>query len=454
MTAETESTRSILAAGNRLSTSAARPGDVLFVYHKGPGAWITRLGQRAIRAIFAPGRPPAPSRYSHVALATNPGVLLHADGKRTLFQVMRDVLPSTWPGAGIRIARLVDPGLSPVLADRLVAAAARFDRQPYSFGYGGRSTSFGRRVRWMWAGDGKRTLPFCSELVATAYASVGVVIGRLPPDRILPMDLDEACCAPTWRDVTDEYYPTPLPTHFPDGTPLGVDLDFDPHGEQMADILVALANARFDSVAGWESLHESSDALRDFNWQTTAAIIAEPAFIFVGGPSLPTSQLARLETAYALIEGYPETFSAPGTAPLRELFPHLHPDEAPFEAQTTLEGLAQAEQRHDVDTFVTILLRGQALLEALGSAFGETVTAPERFKDLDPEVMAKVLQSLPVLTRQRADELRAAIDRMVASMGKSHALAIARDVVELHYCLTSQEPPLSSRPAAPPNTEG
>lgn len=231
--------------------------------------------------------------------------------------------------------------------------------------------------------------------------------------------------------------------------PWGVDLDFDPHDEQMAGIQVTLANARFDSVAGWESLHDSSDALRDFNWQTTENIIAAPAFIFVRGHSFATSQLARLETAYALIEGYPGTFSAPGTAPLQKLFPQLQPDEAPFEARSTLEELAKAEQRNDVDTFVTILLRGQALLEALGSAFGETVTAPERSKDLDPEIMAKVFQTLPVLTRQRADELRAAIDRMEASMGRGHALAIARDVVDLHCCLITQEPPLSSRPDGP-----
>ena len=71
----------------KLRAKAGVPGDIIFVLGRNKRARLNLRGQSLLRLfrIFRGGFPLA--RYSHVMLVLSPGLVIHADGSRSRFNL-------------------------------------------------------------------------------------------------------------------------------------------------------------------------------------------------------------------------------------------------------------------------------------------------------------------------------------------------------------------------------
>lgn len=174
----------------RVKVSALRPGDVLFVTNPYlPGMLVgllIRLGDSAIRGMFRKGL----SRFSHVALHLDRGVLIEATkagGVR-----MRALTPLDYfRGGAVEIRRPTQEFFDDAQrVAALQAGASQF--QPFLFREYGRGEAvlsvfpaiaeLNERLRG-------RDRFFCSKLVARIFADLGFPIAEGRPESVTPLEL-------------------------------------------------------------------------------------------------------------------------------------------------------------------------------------------------------------------------------------------------------------------------
>jgi len=210
---ETDAEERLPAAGalNRpLFTAASQVGDLVFMYDKGGVSLANRAYQNLARGASRGNR----ALYSHVAIIAGHGMLIHADSEITRYELMAKVVPRGRPLKDFRIVRR-SPSLTEAEQRKLLAAVGKHEGQDYTLGFG--PFAFVRKIA---AGQQEVTLPFCSELATIGYRAIGGPLAApRPANEVLPLDLDLATRGEGWVEVTDQYYPEPILTTFPDGTP-------------------------------------------------------------------------------------------------------------------------------------------------------------------------------------------------------------------------------------------
>lgn len=412
-------------AARALDVSAARPGDIIFVYSKSKGAFITRAGQWVIRRLF--GRKPKAPRFSHVALVIEPMIAVHAAPGVVRTEPPAAIMPSAY-GPGVRVARKVSPALMEGEQIRLADRARFFLSQRYAFLFGQRSLRLGRVIRAIGYRRDAKTLPFCSHLVADAYESIGHRILRLSADQVLPLDLDEACRPPIWGDVTDEYYPAPESME-------GIDAAFAellaPKPErdlQIASMAAQLPGAMYDMVAGAAGLLSSTRQLAAFHLASALEQSHDAASLLTLGQKQLLTELERLPGMYAQLERG-EGFIPPSVmANLRAQHPRSGDDDAPYEALPTWSDLKRQEHEQDVLMTGARLVRLQTLLLACLVGVGAIKVDDGPYNGVTLDLALPLFKAAPSLDEARGP---------ASIVGRGHASrfiggAAARDVARGH----------------------
>lgn len=398
-------------------------GDVVFVYSRDPGAWITRLGQRILRG-WPWRRQAPPSLYSHVALVADFGVIIHADGKKTRFQPLRERAPAFRPDGDFRIVR-PDPPLTREQQATMIAAAQRYMDQRYFFGYRLGTSWTARGLRWLAGGSSGQSLPFCSQLVALAYAAAGLpLLPAMVPDEVLPLDLDLLMRGPGWREVTDLYYVEPLHALLGRAgvTPPSVTLDEEAMTNDHLQFLVL----SHDTFRGWNSVLDAQDKATALHERFTETILRSPESVVERAPDFAADLLAEVDQAYSVVLGFPASFPASALDLLAAATPHIPQDIAPVEGGLTLEEARVREQRHKAALFVNRVLRTDAVMRVLAE---EIVARPSDPADWVPILLSAV----PPLGGAKRKAVALALDRMANALGADDAVvARLRVILELH----------------------
>jgi Permuted papain-like amidase enzyme, YaeF/YiiX, C92 family len=180
---------------------AISAGDVVFVYDgstridKKVKRFLNVIGQRILASIRRAERVslrPRVRKYSHVMLGVGGGLIIHADGKTVAVEVVSDALHhNTKDAALFKVYRRKD--MSQGMADKIVKSAMRYYGKKYSF------------TKYFAESDEEDTTQFCSRLVAHAYRAAGTPLGSLDDNRVLPLDLYQACQTDGWEDISAEF---------------------------------------------------------------------------------------------------------------------------------------------------------------------------------------------------------------------------------------------------------
>jgi hypothetical protein len=405
-------------SSTRLWSTWQVAGDIIFVYQDDPKSSKIRTGQRILRGW--PWLKTPPARYSHVALVVDAGVVIHADGVKTLHQLTAEVLPEEPEGGHFRVVRWAK-GLTDEEKSRLVTAAERFLEQPYTF------LQIDRLIHRLVRGRRGLTLPFCSELVTTAYAAIGIPISKRAPQRTLPMDLDEACVSPRWRDVTDSfYYSSPIS---------------DPAWARYArtgdEMRLQLAKHRHTAFTIQSDLMAIMRSARPHMAKSTLQMAADPVGLIRRSPALARRTLERVGRIYDMIEGYPASFGLELSDGISKLFPHASESDRPYEGDVSIGEMKERTFEAKFEEYVDLLLSVTPLLEALAAARGLEGVPEGQGPALTRREAAELLQAMPELSESLAVELSARLDGMEQRMGPLATLTKTRQCIRLHAALST-----------------
>lgn len=392
---------------------ASRAGDVIFVYSgEKPSLWT-----RVVQSLARWGRP---TRYSHVALGHGPGVLFHADGKKTTFKAVCDELPLHPDPKRVRVARLVNPELTSLECAALIAHAELHTDQPYTPFYGRRSPVW--RLLWRLFDNGD-TNPYCSELVAKSYASIGVVLSRRSQDRVLPHDLDRACTGPRWLDVTDAYYP-----------PLGsISAEQALNMDEICRLNAAMALQRYQSYASLQKYLEWKR--KDTGSVSLAYAMAIDITPILSDAAATALILDRLNAYYLSLHNLSDALRPRMTETLQAVFEGRDEKQALFENRPTLAALARDESDEALLELHSVTTQLLALLLAVATGCG--LLPPGEGGPPSFELAAPVVKQMPSLDPGMAQALLLSLektqwpeDSMEASIAKG-----GQQILKLHYLL-------------------
>ncbi|HTU12801.1 MAG TPA: hypothetical protein VMG08_18065 [Allosphingosinicella sp.] len=285
-------------------------------------------------------------------------------------------------------------------------AAQQFIGQRYSFIYGRRSGWLGRLAHR----NRSETQPFCSELVATVFKSLGMPISDRPVDRVLPIDIELACTGPDWTEVTDDYYLTPLPpelgraTFSAEGREIPFSEIFDDEERFHPGFEAAVEQFRlvFRTVATAAEAMELGLQLNTARLQQAQLLYDHPHPLFENDATLARSALHILQTPPGL--GTAMLLSTTVSGGLRKLFPDAQL-EKPFEALPSLSEIEQREIAMDLTGVRASLLTAIATMRVLCR-----VTNIPGFEDValdgvDLEAARGTIKAVPALTDAAFNEL-------------------------------------------------
>lgn len=407
MTPDGADTAEAGASGRALFIAASRIGDLVFLYDKGPEGWLIRLYQSLTRRVSLKRM----ARYSHVAIVAGQGLLIHADGRKTIFEPMVRVLPAAHRPEGLRIVRRTG-GLTTDEQQDLLKAVSRHDEQPYTLGFG--LFALGRRLAARQTG---MTLPFCSELATIGYRAIGIPLAEpRRTNEVLPVDVDLSTREDGWTEVTDSYYPSPLPDILPDGSPNPL---VEPDLSIFTTVDHMLAEGRRTAFKGWAHILETVKSLQALQSETPLRIYNHPNAFIAHAPDVAARIVGDIDTLYERIAGFPESLLlSPEIDGLAAMFPRLAEDEPPYEGGPSLRDLRALDWANSINRLIHDLVSTLGLLQGLEATYHQGgPTSDER----------RVLRALPTLSPGRVPEIEAGIARMAmpaAGELQAHASAL------------------------------
>lgn len=424
----------------------AQPGDIVFVYNGGKGSKWTTKGQTFIR--FLTTFKARPARYSHVALVVDRMLAIHASPGVVRVEPLSNIMPQIRRGS-VRVARLAGEGLSPDEQNCLVRRAHFYLEQRYGFWFGQRSHPLGRLLRrllrlapWTEMSSDSRTMPFCSHLVADAYEHIGRSLTTLAADQTLPVDLDQACAAPMWVDVTDEYYDVDISTLVGDG---GVADRIFGEFPPTADLNLELAaDTSVLSRYTYEQVKLAADFLRDGGklvamYYNASAHLSRNARVYLKHDPRPfVSDISRASELYSRLEAAEPFWRSAIAAMLRSYFPGADPAAAPYEGFPTFAELVRLEQEQDLRLAVATTARLQTALTACLVGLRSSGPAAPGYDGLTPDDVLPLFLALSPLDEPRALRLMNAAEAALGSEAEEGVLrAMVINVVRLHLRLWS-----------------
>ena len=427
-----------------LDPLALRPGDILFVRGRGKDSAVTRVGQSVLR-LFSSGRWTS-VRYSHVMLGFSPGLVIHADGSAVRIERLAEALAGeSIDGDRFRAVRFAAPPLDEKQATQLVAEAERFFKQRYSFILGRRSTPLGR----LWHRQRALTLPFCSELVATAYAAIGIRVGDRPPDQTLPVDIDRHCVPPAWKDVSAEYAAAPLPQSFAT-EPIEVGGRVIPLQDFFRESDALVDRGAGDHAKVREHVHGTVQLQADIARKLYAAssinlkialdLARAPLLFFRDHAELLRGDIDSLGDLYAQIRrGAPGATPSPVDA-IQRLFPDADPDQELYEGLPSLNALRSLERRTAAYAFGARVFRAETALVGIATGLGILKRDDELFAGVTRAIVLPFLAQLPPLSEEESQRLRDRIDGLVIGEAGDYSRAVQRGcrcLVAVHALLST-----------------
>lgn len=421
---EAEDTRPVAPFQGDLSrplfTAASRVGDLIFMYDKGGSGAANRAFQSFARGAFVRDR----ALYSHVAIVAGHGMLIHADGTSTRYQLMAEVAPRGRPTADFRIVRR-SPPLTEDEEARLGAALGKHDGQDYYFGFGAFALS-----RKLAAGEREITMPICSELATIGYRAIGVPLAEpRQAAEVFPLDLDMATRGDGWEDVTDLYYPEPLPALLPDGTPLNFPADPDMSAFAKTDLMIAeTRRVGFEALV---SVLGYSEAVRSINSENASCIHHNAAAMIEFNPELCIRLVRNIDALYDKVIGYPVSLMAtPLVDGQVELFPAVPESQAVYEGQPTFAELRPQEQAHEISEFVHGLIKASGLMAALEGMGSGAIPKPA--------TESAVRAAIPPLSGERLQSVEAGLVQLRDAMGDDPIPALVRGLIDDHLAVLAR----------------
>jgi hypothetical protein len=376
-------------------------------------------------------------------LGMSPGVVIHADGESVKMELFADALGSDLSPDRFRVVRRDDPPLTDVEQVSLAYEAQRFFKQQYYFIYGRTSGPLGRALR-----DRRGiTFPFCSELVATAYLAIGRPVASLSPDRTLPVDLEQHCIPPVWRDVSSAFH-----MDIPSGMIPGMDSiqvgermvpfrDFftesDRLMQQGAALTIQTAATKHSGALLLVEACVSLQAAKSMALNIAKLMALKSELLFGIARSTVESDLHALAGFYQQIkEGLsPEEPSIASL--LKQVFPEER-DRGAFEVLPSFKRLTEFELLGESLAFGARALRLRTAMAVIAAACNVPIKG---FQDLSESVKnaaAPFILQVEALSESKASELLADVSRFsVASVSYTEQLREqCANVVKLHRVLS------------------
>jgi hypothetical protein len=433
------------------------PGDVILVFTGGKGGVLNILGQTLLRVGAILSGDSSRARYSHVMLGFSQGVVIHADGKFVRIQPLVDALAGGVARKNIRAMRLVQPPFDDGSLVNLVSAAELYFRQKYSFVLGRRSSLLGR----LFHRGRQLTYPFCSELVAAAYAAVGCPIGERPPDRTLPIDLERSCVPPAWKDVTSEYIRVPTP-ELPGDELIAVgdrQLTYAQLFEEADRLLLEqvgrvpeIADARYELAKSLVMSCVLVQRLRGAELDLSKKLEQAPILLFQEFGALVRKDISSLDSFYAQVSRGLDEPAPSFASALQQEFPTLAADRRPYENFPSVETLRALELTGASLAFGAIALRLETALLCIAVGLGCPIDAKSRTAGISRDVVTPFVEAIPPLRIDEMNRLLAQVDRLSMPTGKTYSDDIRRkcgSVVKLHAVLSTLKYGVGPDVAAP-----
>lgn len=432
--------RSASLLTQHLEPVRAEPGDIIFVYNKSDPSWLkrcatwaTRFGQSLIRFAFTGEWRSA--RFSHVALVVAPLIAIHAAPGSVRVEPISRIMPSK-RSVQVRVARLAQ-GLTPDEQQSLVSRAIWFLNQPYAFLFGQSEFPIVRIFRALGFKEHRNTLPFCSHLVADAYAHVGRQIGSLRPDQTLPLDLDEACVGPAWADVTEDYYSSDESVRFaalPPPFTQSAD-SFAATGsinEELADAAAKLPSFRYDGVASAVGFLTTFRPAVNLHFHLALKIAEAPGRYLHSAPNLFEKDIEALPRLYDGLQSGDLFGGGTITEGLRREFPGYGMDEAPYEGMPTFAEMVRMEFEHDRLVTSAHVVRLHTAIMSCFVATRSVAFDDDRFSGLSGDLVLPILNQLPPLDLARAEILKSAARRLPLESDVPPLGGLLEQMITLH----------------------
>ena len=425
-----------------IEPAAVQAGDLILVFSDAKTSVLTTGGQTVILAAMKGVRELHLARYSHVMLGIRPGLVIHSDGRSVKIATLHDALHGrTIEESRFRVVR-PQPPLDSGDEERVFSEAKYFLNERYSFIFGRTSTRFGRLMHR------RRPLthPFCSELVASAYAAIGRPIVDQPADTVLPVDLEIACVPPDWIDVTADYAARPLP-HIP-GETITVEGRALSLPEFSSEMDAALART-FDNDAEVAAAHYEvasavvrpgviAQQLRSAEFDLAKALAAAPTEMLARFPALVKRDLQALLDFYGSIVTHSYASATPFAASMQKLLPGVPSDRRAYEALPSVDEMRRLEQLGAALAFAARALRLDTALRALAIGCRMPLRSDARFAAVTPEMVAPFIAMVPRWPATELDKVKQHI--ALIDLGDERFTAAVRGLCEtvaaLHAALS------------------
>ena len=428
-----------------VNPASVHPGDVILIFTKGKRARINIVGQSVMRLRRILTGTYRQSRYSHVMLGVSAGIVVHADGHSVKVERLTDAIRGDQMASGnLLVMRPAHPALQESDGLRIVQEALTFLQQTYSFIPGRKSTWLGRIIHR------KRPLthPFCSELVAAAFAAIGRPITDLPPDRVRPVDLEMYCTPPAWRDVTDEY----VAEH---GHSALDDVAIDVAGRVLAlpsffretDQLLEKAwghdtqQTNLVYQASVSIVHACGliQQLRSMELDLSKKLALRRLLLFTSYISICHADLLCLQSFYDAIRAGIFGNATPLSDALSQVLHNIPSDKRAYEALPSVDSLREFELLGASLAFGARALRLQAALSAIAVTSGITIKGEQSIEGLTKQMIEPVVRYIFQFPQTEMDELLGRIAAITIPSDSTYTEDVRRvcsNVVRLHAVLS------------------
>ena len=341
-------------------------GDLIFLSGAGWRSGTVRLWQRLVRRLTPYERSLG---ISHIAVVIGGGIAMHATTVSTKRQSLSDLLAERGPARNLRILRRTEP-LTEMEGGRLAQAVQRHDRQPYTIGIG----LLGRLWRDMVRRGAALTLPNCSELATLGYAAIGIDLAQgLRASEALPIDLFRATAGEGWTEVADLYYPPPMASAYPDGSP--IDWPEEPDLSLLTEAEHLLGEGRYEQFHAAIDLMDHQEALAALFEQTTLEIMADPVSSLINAPDAAAALIEEGVKVFDWAAAYPASADAsPIMDGIAGSFLHVDLESTPFEGRPTFSELQMRERTLNAADVIRRAMRMAALVTALDEICREAAT--------------------------------------------------------------------------------
>jgi hypothetical protein len=264
---------------NTKEYNGIEPGDIIFVYSKSTRGSLNLASQQLFSLYRYKLREMSIARYTHVLLALDYGLVIHADGTSTVVESFPSFI-SDYDINKVKIVRMKKPCLSRKDKQILINEALRYFKQKYTL-YPGRNT-----ISWIsfMTQKYKETNPFCSELLALVFKAIDRPLCDLPPDQVLPIDIEKSCLEPVWENITKEIFEFSKRSEGSEDILLEKDIlalfdDFEKDSQRIDSILIRKLELSQVLIKELYRIFFSSMRLCSLSSKISVVLVKDPGFL-------------------------------------------------------------------------------------------------------------------------------------------------------------------------------